>query len=428
MDRRASSLIETAHIGTLVGGKRTVFYEEMAQYSLRYIDPGTKDYGDAEAESRYHLNNLTLLSMYFDIIFLQTASLFNVSDRFVKLVIQRTISNPKFCAMLTAGTVRICGWGGRSPHEMLSNAMEYSSAGAAVDHRVPDGYITDVARIFLPANMAFRSEGRPDKETAEAFRRKLRQTEIVRHNDDLDRIDDAIHQSEKLMGQLTAIAFVPALDLGALRMETRRSLFPSFISSWSTHLNQSIPGIYAYIPGGGLEAIQHTIQIDGRAIRSFLYSPKVFAAFLKQYFSLPEYNRIVGRPHEDLEKLRNGDWKMFCDAYHAAVEEVSDSIVNVDPGTLTVFDLDSEASWGKRIGEQSNKQSGDFDISAFIESLASISGLLLGVPLLGPAFRAVGTLLKAQINSIPKKLVQEHRSAVSPYIKKVRMSLQIGET
>ena len=64
-------------------------------------------------------------------------------------------------------------------------------------------------------------------------------------------------------------------------------------------------------------------------------------------------------------------------------------------------------------------------MNAFIEGLASLSGVLLGLPLVGPAFRVVGVLVKRRLNSLPQTLYREHKSAVSPYIRKVRMSLDL---
>jgi hypothetical protein len=419
------SLTQTDYLGDLVGGRRAVFYEEMAQWSYRYIDPQVNAFpgGDTDSECRYHLNSLTLLSMYFDIIFIQTACLFNVTDLFLKTIIQKTLSHSRFRAMLKTGTIRICGWGGKTPREMFGSAISYASV--AANHRTPDGYVSDLAKVFRPSHTVFRSAGKPDNEVVDEFRRRLRETEAIRHRDDLDRVDRGIDRSLRIMGQLTTIGFLPGLDLAALRVDTRRSVLNAFVSSWSTHLNLSIPGVHIYLSGLGPQALRQTITIHGKTVRSFLYAPALFAVFLRQYFSLSEYNRILGRPYEDLERLRNGDWKRFCDAYHAAVEDVSASVANIDLDALPAFDMTSETAWGKRIWEESNSQVAELDVNAFLEGLASISGVLLGMPLLGPAFKAAGALMKRRLNGIPQKLYHEHKSAVSPYIKKVRMSLDL---
>jgi len=97
MDNGTLSLsVETDHIGHLAEGKRAVFYDELAQYGARYIDGHILHQSPMSDEVQYHLNNLVLLSMYFDIIFIQTAAIFNVNDLFLREVIQRTLSHPKF--------------------------------------------------------------------------------------------------------------------------------------------------------------------------------------------------------------------------------------------------------------------------------------------------------------------------------------------
>jgi hypothetical protein len=417
------STSRTDYLGDIVEGKRAVFYEEMAQWGHRYLDPqGVASASDMDSECRYHINNLTLLSMYFNIVFIQTACIFNTTDAFLKGVIQKTISHPRFRSMVMLGSVRICGWGGTTPRDIFGSALDY--AFTAADLREPDGYIRSVSGLFRPGSTVFRDSGYPDDEIAAEFQQKLLESEAVRHVGDLDRIGRAIERSRRHTGQLTAMGFLPALDFGSLRPDTRRAVMNSFVSVSSSHLNKAVPGVHNYLIGFGPVSIAHTINVSGKQIRSFLYAPSIFAVFLRQYFSLAEYNRILGRQYEELETLRNGDWKRFCDAYHRAIEEVSDEITNVDTDALPTFDLNNDNAWGKRIWQESNHEGKEYDVSAFIEGLASLSGVLLGMPLIAPAVKLVGVLVKRRLNSIPQKLVQEHRNAVSPYIKKVRMSLR----
>lgn len=423
-DPERLSTCQTEYLGHVIGGKRAVFYEEMAQWGHRYIDQrnGACSAGDMDSECKYHINNLTLLSMYFSVIFIQTACLFNTTDAFLKGVIQKTISHPRFLSMVRTGAVRICGWGGTSPREMFVNALAYAST--AADLREPDGYIRSVSGLFRPETTVFRNSGYPDDEIASEFSQKLFETDIVRHVDDLDRIARAVDTSQHRTGQLTAMGFLPAVDLESMRPEAQRAVINSFVGVSSSYLNNSIPGIHNYLIGFGPLSLSHTINVAGKQIRSFLFAPSVFAVFLRQYFSLAEYNRILGRPYEELEKLRNGDWKRFCDAYHRAIEAVSDEITNVDTDALSIFDLGDQHVWGKRIWQETAHESKEYDVNAFLEGLASMSGLLLGMPFLAPAARMVGVLVKRRLNRIPHRLMQEYRNEVSPYIKKVRMSLK----
>jgi hypothetical protein len=419
-DRGLSLSVETDWIGSVIKGKRAVFYEEMAEYSLRY-DAKSGGFASINSECRYHINNLILLSMYFDIIFINTSVIFNLTDAFVKEVIQKTISHCQFRAMMKAGIIRVCGWGGKSSREIYSSALNF--AAAATQRETADEHSSNLKKIFDPSNIVYRAANTPDAEATDEFRRHLYQTEIIRNDDDLRRVERAIAYSERLTGQLVSTSFRPALDVEGLSEGARRAISYSIVSSWCDHLNRSIPGVYCYIQGSQLQAVNHTISINGKTLRSFLYSPLFFAAFLRKYFSLAEYNRIMSRPFDELSRLRNGDWKLFCEAYHAAIETVSDSMSHTDFAVQPVFGLGDHVVWGDRLFEVANKRDASFDIVAFIESLAALSGTLMGVPLLGAAVRVTSALLGQKMRAQYQKILREHGSGVSPYINKVRMSI-----
>ena len=418
IDRGLSLSVETDWIGSAIGGKRAVFYEEMAEYSLRY-SARSGDFALVASEVHYHINNLILLSMYFDIVLINTSVLFNLNDPFAKSVIQRTVSHCQFKAMMKSGILRVCGWGGRSPREMYSSAANF--AAAATERKTADDHSQFLARLFDPPNIVYRSESTPDNDATDEFRRHLYQTEIIRSDGDLRRVEQAIAYSERLTGQLVSTSFRAALGSADLAESSRRAISYSIVSSWSNHLNSSIPGVYCYVQGS--HGVDHTVIINGRPLRSFLYSPAFFAAFLKKYFSLSDYNRIMSRPMEKLARLRNGDWKRFCDAYHSAVETVSDSISHTDFAVQPVFGMGDQVTWGERIFEAANKRDVSFDIVAFIESLGTLSGMLLNIPFLGAAFRVTGTVIGQRLRSQYQKVLRERGSGVSPYINKVRTSL-----
>ena len=419
-DRGLSLSVETDWIGDAIKGKRAVFYEEMAEYSLRY-DAKSSGVAPINSECQYHINNLILLSMYFDIIFINTSVLFNLTDPFVKKVIQKTISHCKFRSMMKAGIIRVCGWGGKSPREIYSSALNF--AAAATQRQTADEHSSDLKKLFDPSNLVYRATETPDAEATDEFRRHLHQTEIIRNDGDLRRVERAIAYSERLTGHLVSTSFRPALDAEGLSESARRAISYSIVSSWSDHLNRSIPGVYCYVQGSQLQAVNHTISINGKILRSFLYSPLFLGAFLRRYFSLAEYNRIMSRPFDELLLLRNGDWKLFCGAYHAAIEAVSDSMSHTDFAVHPVFGLGDDAVWGDRLFEAANKRNGSFDIVAFIESLAALSGTLMGLPYLGAAVRVTGTLVGQKMRAQYLKILREHGGGVSPYINKVRMSI-----
>ncbi len=366
--------------------------------------------------------------MYFDTIFIHTAALFNIRDPFLQKVAHFTIANENFRSMIYSGVIKICGWGGKSPREMFSNAIAFSSP--VTNLRFHKNYLTDITKILLPSHIVFRSERTPDYETVDLFRSYLTDTELIRKPSYIDLVENSISCSEKRLGHLAAIGFFPTLNLEKVEEKYQDIIYHSFLMSWINHINQSIPGIYSYIPGFEQHNIQHKIDINNKFIRSFLYSPRIFSGFLKNFFNAQEYSRIFLVPFEQINNLRNGDWQKFCEAYHIAIESISNSIFHIDDYAIPVLCPENELEWAKYIWEILNVQKDGFDVSTFIEGLASVSGVLLNIPILGPIFRTSVALMRRRINLIFRDAFDHNKNAISPYIRKIRkyLNIQMGTT
>jgi len=421
LQRNLTLSADTEHISALSRGRRTLFYEELAEYGARYINKAASDHLSVDAEVKYHIKNFVLLSMYFDIIFLQTACFFNVQDEFVKIVITKVMAHRTFQEMRNLGVIRICGWGGKSPREMFANALDFSSS--AVDHFSDEDYITNVTKTIAAAQMTYRSEDLPDSEVTEIFRSRLKDTAIVRSANNMRLIDNAIHDSERLTGHLTAVSFLPYIDLDCLSSNSQKAVFSAFINSWCDHLNMSFPYVYTYAGGRSRDSFEHTITVNGRRLLSFLFRPQVFLSFLKKHFTTDELNRILSRPFGEIHRLRNGDWKNFCNGYHYAAEAISNSLINIEYETLKALNLTNELTLGARIWDESQLRACEFDVNSFLGSVSSVSGALLGMPFLGPAVDVLVSLFGTNINRSFVSYTNKRRGFVPPYIQKVRQSL-----
>jgi hypothetical protein len=305
---------------------------------------------------------------------------------------------------------------------MYSNAFEYASMGTA--NPFSGQYARELQRVFLPTNLTFRVQDHPEDE-ANHFRRALRETALVDRAVDMDRVEMAIDQSERRVGALAAVAFLPALATQKLPRDSRRLVHSTLINAWAGFLNQDVPGIHTYVAATDPAAIRQMIDINGKPLRAFLFNPTIFSAFLQRYFSSIELNRILCRPYRDVHNLRNGDWKRFCDAYHAAVGMVSDSVSELDHRMLDTLGIRDQVAWGSKIWEDANEKNPNFDVNAFIQSLASISGTFLSIPILGPVINVAGVLLGRRMNAFSNRLLKEHGSGTSPYIRKLRMNLAL---
>ena len=217
MTRDKLSNLETMSLGSaLEEGNLAVFYEDLAGYSLRYMH-GSKDdlLLRVEEEVNLHVTNLTYLSLYFDVVLIQTSVVFNLTDPFVSRVVQGTISHPRFQEMLRTGVVKIVGWGGKTPAEMFASAYEFSSP--LTDKLFSDiNYLGNVQRLFTPESVVYRTEDKPDEDNDQKFRDLILGSSVLRSEEDLESVEAAILNSESLLGQLTSIGFKPSIEASNL--------------------------------------------------------------------------------------------------------------------------------------------------------------------------------------------------------------------
>jgi hypothetical protein len=179
------------------------------------------------------------------------------------------------------------------------------------------------------------------------------------------------------------------------------------------------------MPGIWPESFHDIINFGGRSVHSFLYSPQIFFFFLQQHFNLNELNRILSQPYEKIFLLRNGDWQRFCAGYHEAIIIMSQSITEVG---LALYEDSPRANaefWAKQLMELSKSDRYSFDIKAFIQGLAAISGVLLSLPLISPASRMVSALFGRRLENLYSSTIGERQDKVSPFIRKVRKSIEL---
>ncbi len=164
-----------------------------------------------------------------------------------------------------------------------------------------------------------------DADIEKLFLNRLEQTTIIRRPEELDSIGYALERSMEKTGQLVAVAFNPELGKLELSAQSLDAVGTSFIQSWHDHLASGIPGVITYAPISKPVFVDQTMMISDSAIRTFLYSPQIFASFLSGYLQPRDFNEILKRPYGDLIAIKNGDWKRFCDAYHEAITTVSET-------------------------------------------------------------------------------------------------------
>ena len=196
-------------LSSIQEGGRLVLYEEIAEYFYIYSRHNALISSNINHEVEYHISNIVLLTLYFNTVLIQTSSIFNSVDPFVRKVAQGVLCHSKFREMIDANVVKIVGWGGKNPQEMFQAATDFSFQAHPLAKDVE--YLSGVASVFNSQSVVSRSENRPDNDIAELFKKRLEQTTIIRMKDERREVEQALEKSLKKTGQLVAISFNPQI-------------------------------------------------------------------------------------------------------------------------------------------------------------------------------------------------------------------------
>ena len=416
------STLETSSLeAELSGGKKAVFYEELAEYSLRYLNRPHEPM-QVEDEVRMHIVNLVYLTLYFDVVLIQTSALFNLNDKFVMRVVQRTLSHQRFQEMLRSGVVKIIGWGGRTPAEMFRAAYEFS---APVTQEVfaDLNYLSNVKRLFKGNHVLYRAEEIPDVENDDSFRSVFEDSQLSTNRRLVDSVEQAILQSEGLLGQLTLVGFKPSIEKSVTNETELSAVYDLFHRSWLQHIDSTIPNVFTYLPSLAPFALTHRIRVGDTTVHSFLYSPAIFGTFFNRHFKVEELNVILRKPFHSLFGLRNGDWSRFRDAYHDAIVGVSSGLSSLDLVGNPPFNARDLELWSEKISEALQERSSEIDVNTYLHSIASISGALAGIPVAGSVVRAFVSVFGKSLSVRFDEITRTSGIEVSAYITKVRSNM-----
>lgn len=409
-------------LGELQDGKRTVLYEEMAEYFYLFSRTKALKESSVKVEVDYHIGNLVLLSFYFDIVLIQTATIFNVSDPFVQKIIDNVVSHQTFKGMINANKLKIVGWGGNSPKEMFEAADSFSKSAMSESEKNKNSSAKRepiLAPLFTPESVITRSSNQPDKEVEELFKSRLEQTTIIREQSNFESVEFALNKSLEKTGQLVAISFKPEVNKLELSSSNENAVGLSFIQSWHDHLSSEIPGVITYAPMTNSIFAEQKIVTSTDSIRTFLYSPQIFASFLSGYIRPKDFNKILNRPFDELEAVKNGDWKRFSDAYHSAIIRVSENIGHLGLHTILDNQFSDQTQWAQNISNIIENSSDKVDVNAFIESLAMLSGVVFSLPFLSPIFKSTGVFVGKKVNDTFDTFKKNATTEISPFIQKL---------
>lgn len=413
------------HLSDIQINGRFVLYEELAEYYYLFARKDRLTDSSIQSEVDYHIGNIVLLSLYFDYVLIQTATLFNSSDPFVRKVIEGVLRSSKFREMLDLNVLKIVGWGGNSPREMFQAAHEFTiCANPAGEDKE---YFSVIASAFNAESVVSRSHQIPDYGIERLFYRRLEQTTIIRSMDEFNLVSNAVERSMESVGQLVAVSFHP--ELGKLRLSASAlsAVQVSFIQSWHDHLATEIPGVAVYAPLTKVVYVNQRAYMDECEIRTFLYCPQIFASFLGGYISSRDFDKILCSPYSKLTEVKNGDWQRFCEAYHKALAIVSTEIGHLNYSEMSNENYRNRSNWSEKLVEVIQSDAHVADVNAFVESLAMLSGVVLSIPYLGPAMRLIGNLVGRRINETFTAIRSNASAEISPFIRKLQRRYELAK-
>lgn len=172
------SRFSSGSLDDLKKGQRAVLYEELAEYFYLFARREALRRSSVQKEIDYHIGNLVLVSLYFDVVLIQTATIFNATDPFVRKVADGVMAHSTFRQMLDANVLKIVGWGGNTPRDMFQAAEGFSRS-AADDAPASDRFDA-VASVFNSQSTITRTSGQPDADIDVLFQQRLEQTTISR--------------------------------------------------------------------------------------------------------------------------------------------------------------------------------------------------------------------------------------------------------
>lgn len=368
-------------------------------------------------EVNFHLNNLTLLSLYFDQILITSATVFNVRDKYVEKIISAVISHKRTKEMLQLGVLQIVGWGGGTSSEMFGAASEYAEE--VLDIRKDATVVAHLRTLFQDGNLVSRSEEMPDNDLSKKYSLRLENTAFVSNQSEMQQVADATERQFDQTGSLIAIEMLPSLNQATISQELLNTAKLELFGVTIEHMRADVPGLWVYTPFLASNfALEATNSADN-APRAFLLSPMIFGSFLSSNIDGKTFDALMKQDYGKLNALKNGDWGRFVEAYHQAVAEVSNAIslgMHLSADNFKAYD---STAWADRVVRSVESRGDEIDISTFIESLGSLGGVILSVPFLKPLAKMITVTAGDRLSTWVSDLSVQQRSQVSPFILKL---------
>ncbi|WP_162901318.1 hypothetical protein [Breoghania sp. L-A4] len=331
-----------------IAGRKCALYNELSHMTPYYLHHASPEEINAKSEAIFHLNNIKLLCLYFDKIFIPIENILSFANRRNMLVVQQVVTSDQFKQLLELGIVNLCGWGANDSGTMLEKGFSYATKEYA--HLKEDKYLKRVESIARINPLVTRDSSRFDIGHDRFLLETLSLLDNPIYRSNLENGAGFVRQFYNSYSYIGSLEFYKWMDSNNLAEDLSSAFYKSYYRAWQDYCYQN----YAPVITVNSERIRYSygeINIGSEDnpvfVKAMLYSPAIFMRFLDWQLGRDVSRKLIRLSPTNIQTIRNGDgaWHRFKDKYHSCVEASSD-----------IFDLEKEV-WHLRheLDEESTK-------------------------------------------------------------------------
>ncbi|MHB9036594.1 MAG: hypothetical protein ACYC64_07995 [Armatimonadota bacterium] len=365
----------------------------------------------------YHIKRLKLLSLYFDKILIPFSHVFGVVDELHCQLLCQLLDHTDMRLFIERFILFVGGWGGRSSDDVAAHQIDFlRGVGWSVDRSIV------VARHPALRDMNISSRSIEEQKDV-LWEGVARYRDLISDSYGVQAgpLTDAIRASG--YGDIPFVHQTFWQRLQSLRLPRNLK------ESASREVNRiyfnageiGMPGVTAYAPLHA-EPQQGLRKSLKSGIPSILYSPDVFLALLRCYFSKKQVTLIACAAGSQLLTVRTPEWCEFVDDYHALLSEIVHVTENYSLPNITNPEVFSH------ILRESLLQDTRLDCSAFVEFVAKALAIVIksgGGPGDMPLAEASKVVQKPLLDWLESKIIWSRHPAFVRWFRILSKQLEI---
>jgi len=314
------------HITDIARNNRCALYNELSHMTPYYLVANNPERINITSEVVFHINNLKLMSLYFDCILIPIENLLAFANIRNKTIIEKVVNHKQFAEMVDLGHISFCGWGGTTKSTLLRNSIEY----ALVDykHLKSPSYMQKVETIIQKSHLYIREESLSDTGHDSIFINNISLLDTPQYGKDIARTINHINDFYLENNYIGSLEFYKWLDEQNYNQSLINSLYNVYYRSWQEYCYK----YYSPLVTANSERVSYDLSeinvgtsLKTNNVLAMLYSPSIFLRFLKWQLGDDLVRKLLVISPTGIQSIRNGDgaWTRFKKSYHDCIEASS---------------------------------------------------------------------------------------------------------